>query len=349
VNKYTLNVCFPTYCRGDQFFEDIKSLLTNKDKRFRVTIQDNHSEDGSFEALQKIDDSRLILYRNESNLTGIPNTKLALANNSGAEYLLFSIDKDYVDPKYISEFIDYLEKENPVFGYLDLYRSKGQPAEHYSAGVDALKKIGYLCKHPSGYFWRNDVYTRETNKNYFKNLPMKFDWWFDLLTAHFAAEYPGVIVHIPVFIHAIYRPEYMGRFNPTLSYNEENIYFGFSKRMEDFELCVYDLINLDLNIKIKQHIAFIMAYRLVANVTINLRNLYHNKRTTKRYNLINRTITWSEMFGNTSKALKLYISLMMSSENILPLLGKSFLLLGWSVLRTAPMCIKEFFRKSNLK
>ncbi len=126
MSKYTLNISFSTYCRGEQFLKDIQALLTSKDIRFRITVQDNHSEDGSFEALQSIEDERFVVRQNDKNLTSHPNHKKSLLNNPDAEYILFSIDKDFVNPEYISQFVDYLEKEKPYYGYLNLYNAKGQ-------------------------------------------------------------------------------------------------------------------------------------------------------------------------------------------------------------------------------
>jgi hypothetical protein len=349
MSKYVLNICYSTYCRGEQFLKDIQSLLTDKDNRFRITIQDNHSEDGSFEALKEISDPRLTLRQNASNLTAHPNHKLALANNPDAEYLLFSIDKDYVDPEHISEFIDYLEKEKPVFGYLNLYHPKGAPVKHYRAGRDAMKYLAYLCKHPSGYFWKNNIYSREIEKAYFKNLPMKFDWWFDLITAHLAAEYPGAIVDIPVYIHALYRQEYISKPSHTLSYDESNIYFGYKKRMENFELMVKDLLDLNLMQKDKSYIAFRMTKRLSDWVTVSLRHIYLNKRETLRYNLTSRKIGWFEMQRNVLNALALYFNLMYGRENVFGLLLKSCTIGGWSMLKSTKLCIKEIIRKPVLK
>ena len=169
MNMYTLNICYSTFCRGKRFLDDINELLQNKDKRFHVTVQDNHSEDGSFEALNSIDDPRFLLRRNDRNLTSHPSHKLSLLNNNDADYLLFSIDKDYINPEYISQFIDYLEKEKPSYGFVELYKADNRPAKNYSFGYNAITNLGYLSKHPSGFFWKKDLYYQEIEKSYFKN------------------------------------------------------------------------------------------------------------------------------------------------------------------------------------
>lgn len=77
---------------------------------------------------------------------------MALSNNPDAEYLLFVIDKDFIDIHRLQDFIDYLQKKKPTFGYLDLYALCTEGVENFSAGREAMTKLGYLGKHPSGYF-----------------------------------------------------------------------------------------------------------------------------------------------------------------------------------------------------
>mgnify|MGYP000697719504 FL=1 len=40
--------------------------------------------------------------------------------NCNSEYVIFVLDKDLIDIKYLSAFIDYLVSDKPNFGYVDL-------------------------------------------------------------------------------------------------------------------------------------------------------------------------------------------------------------------------------------
>ncbi len=345
MSKYTLNVSFSTYCRGEQFLKDIQTLLTSKDNRFRITVQDNHSEDGSFEALQSIKDVRFVVRQNRENLTSHTNHKKSLLDNPGAEYILFSIDKDFVNPEYISQFIDYMEEEKPYYGFLNLDNAYGQENIVYQAGEDAINNLGYLCKHPSGFFWRRDLLEHEMQQEYFKQLPMKFDFWFDLVTAHFAAKYPGQVCNIPLFIHAPYRKEYQGKLVPTLSYNEDNIYFGFSKRMETFEIFLKDLTSLEISNEMLQRSAFHLLKGTLEKVTTGLRAVYHKKNECIRYNLKYRTFSFGELIYNAHAALKLYKKMMNGHESAKSLFLKCFLAYSYTLLRTAKFCLTEKYEK----
>ena len=345
MSKYTLNISFSTYCRGEQFLKDIQALLTSKDIRFRITVQDNHSEDGSFEALQSIEDERFVVRQNDKNLTSHPNHKKSLLNNPDAEYILFSIDKDFVNPEYISQFVDYLEKEKPYYGYLNLHNAKGQEDITYEAGVDAITNLGYLCKHPSGFFWRRYLLEQEMQQDYFTRLPMTFDFWFDLATAHLAAKYPGQVCNIPLFIHAPFRKEYQGKLVPTLSYNEDNIYFGFPKRMETFEIFLKDLTSLEISKEVLQNVAFHLLRGTLGQVTIGLRAVFHKKNECIRYNLKYRTYSLSELMSNARAALNLYKREMKGHESALSLFAKCFLAYNYTLLRTAKFCLTEKYEK----
>ncbi len=345
MSTYTLNICYSTYCRGERFLKDIEELLENKDLRFHITVQDNHSEDGSFERLQTINDPRFQLRQNDNNLTSHPNHKRSLMNNPDAEYLLFCIDKDYVKAQYISQFIDYLENEKPIFGFVDLYHSEFQTPEVFSAGYEALRHLGYLSKHPSGFLWKKELLYQEFNKKYFKDFSMKFDFWFDVVTAHFAAKYPGVIIHIPLFTHAPFRKDINYMKAPSLSYNEDNIYFGKSKCWETYRIYINDLLSLEIALKDKQNLAYRMAATLIGQVTLSLRKIYQKRDETKRYNLKLKTITWQEMLDNTLISLKLFNQLMSKSENFFMRFLKSCVLLGWSLKNITIVCLKGTIKK----
>lgn len=338
---YTLNICYSTFCRGKRFFDDINELLQNKDKRFHITVQDNHSEDGSFEALNSIDDPRFHLRRNDRNLTSHPSHKLSLLNNNDAVYLLFSIDKDYINPEYISQFIDYLENEKPSYGYVELYKADNRPSENYSFGYNAITNFGYLSKHPSGFFWKKDLYYQEVEKSYFKNLPMKFDFWFDVVTAHLASNYTGTIIYIPLIIHAPFRKDINYMQSPTLSYNEDNIYFGKKKRWETYNIYINDLFSLDISLDVKKDLAFKLTANLISQVTLELRMIYQNIVETNRYSIASRTITLKEMLYNSFVSIKIYNKLLGQYETLFARIYNSFLLMGMFINNIS----KGFFRK----
>lgn len=339
MNKYVLSICIPTYNRSKTLVPFIKNYLNCKDSRFCITVQDNCSTDGSYEALSKITDSRFVLRQNTSNIGGMPNAKCALANNIEAEYLLFCIDKDFVDMKRISDFIDFLEAERPAYGYLDLYKLKPDCIEKYPEGIKALIKTGYLSKHPSGYFWRRELFEEEITKPYFKALPFKFDFWFDFLCAHFAVKFQGYIVYMPVVLHGQQNPYSIP--NKSICYNEHNIYFSLNKQIETFNIYICDLKELSLSIKDKRNMALRLFKRQILSSSIGLRKKYHNRSLCWHYNLQTKTVSWREMFVNSLYVASTYRKLMRGFENVLIVFIKSIILLGYTTSKFSIISIKE--------
>ena len=119
MEKKVLSICIPTYNRKEVLIDEIKQYLSVQDERFCIKVNDNCSTDGTVTALLQIHDDRLIVSRNEKNEGSVPNWMKALLN-CNSEYVIFVLDKDLIDIKYLSAFIDYLVSDKPNFGYVDL-------------------------------------------------------------------------------------------------------------------------------------------------------------------------------------------------------------------------------------
>ena len=325
--KYKLCICYATYNRGDVFFHDISTLLVNnKDQRFCINIQDNCSTDGSFEKWDDIKDDRLTVRRNEKNIGAIPNSRASLSNHPGVEYVMYCIDKDYVNPIYLSQFLDYLDEKEPAFGYIDLYNKVNGEAELYKKGCEAILNTSYLSRHPSGFFWKTELLENEFSQQYFKQTNPTFDFWFDLMTAHFAVKYDGVIVKIPVFIQNQYREEYKDGGEKSLTYNTDNIYFGVPKRLETYSLYIDDLFSLDLTTKDRKFIAYKQTIRTIGLLTFEFRSILNNDTICGHYWLQKRKVGFLELMQNVRQVLNAYSRAMKGREPKISIAAKSFFL-----------------------
>jgi glycosyltransferase involved in cell wall biosynthesis len=310
MGQFLLNICYPTFNRGNRFYEDINELLTCRDTRFCISIQDNKSTDGSYGKLESIDDDRLFLRQNPSNLGSIGNFKACLNTQSDADYLLFCLDKDYIRPDQLSLFLDYLEKYKPSFGYLDPYNNSFRATIKNPAGIESIKRIAYYSRHPSGFFWKKELFEVQKSEKYFAELPADFDFIFDVIAAHLAVDYSGELVFIPLFMQWESRPEYSHPSSKTLSYNEDNIYFSTSSRFARFEFYVRDLLTLSLTAKdffnISEWLLDVCAY----DVTVGLRKKYGDRNVCEHYNIASRAVRPGEMINNIHNLTILYKHLM---------------------------------------
>ena len=340
MSKKVLSICIASYNRKDIIVSDVKSYLSLDDNRFVVTVQDDRSTDGAFEELEKLNDDRLILRRNTVNLGALQNAKAALDNHEESLYVLNLNDKDCLDPKVIPPFLDYLEKEKPYYGYVDLKNNIPIHVDSIEKGIAALIRLSYLCKHPSGYFWRSDIFHEEINKDYYKNLPPKFDYQFDLLYAHCAVRFPGVIVYMPLIINSLMRIELAGA--KSYSYTEENLYYGTKKRLETFDLFLRDIDVLETDDKTKRDVQFYVAKRTAGFVTTSLRLSLQHSDICDHYCLIPRIVPFSEMEANLNSVLHIYGNYAKLYNGRLAILfNKSFIFTRYS-LSSIKMCVKEF-------
>ena len=318
MKTYTLAVCIPTFNRSDILFESLQNYLKSDESRVCFTVQDNCSTDGSFEMYQSIHDERLRVRQNAENIGALLNAKAALSNNSDAEYILFSIDKDRLEMNYLSKFIDYLESEKPGCGCLDVYGDTNERIENFPKGIEAVRKTGYLSKHPTGFFWRRDYFDEEIKKPYFKALPVKFDFWFDVVMAHCASQYGASFVYIPAILHGA---RSKAKPTKTLTYNDTNYFFGYPKRMETYEIYPRDLLSLDVPKKEKMDMAVYLMRNTMGMVSVGLRSILCNNWEVYHYGFKWRVMSWHEMIGNVYYVYRLYASLLKDIDTFRHLKG----------------------------
>lgn len=340
---YTLCICYPTYNRGDLLVNQVKDILSScSDTRFCIRVQDNCSTDGSYEELQRISDPRFVLCRNKENVGSINNAQTLLYGNSQAAYVLFLIDKDLIRVQYLSAFIDYLEQNRPWGGYLQLHHPQGNPPILYEAGFQGLLHMGYLSKHPSGFFWRSEWLTQEMDKPFFKQLPPKFDFWFDVLLAHCSAQHPTVIVGIPLVVEwwDCKNQSYIDKLSAhKTNYTSENLYCMAHKREECMEVYLHDLLLLDVPLKVKRRVARRILSNTMYNVSVNQRTNHHNNWLIYHYNLKYQNYPWSKQLVNIWSVMKSYHRMMASYNPGCYFI--SFAVAGITVLRMLRLYLRE--------
>ena len=294
--KRLLSICIPTYCRPS-LSNNVREYLSCPDERFCLHIVDNHSEDGTFENLSKIKDNRLILKRNNQNLGYIGNS-IACLSNAPSEYVIFSTDKDFLLADQIPFLLDYLEKERPYFGYVSSKWEYKEPSciVEYQAGLPAIiNGGGFACKHPTGFFFRSELWNEEIQKDYYKDINPISPWPFDMVAGVLGCSFNATIIN-----YSINKAGYKLSTPPiTFSYNEDNFYFGKKGGEETINMflpIVFRELNLsnENKLELAMHIVHFWYHRL----TFDLRSLYSNEVIRNRYRLKNRRIGMCEMLLN---------------------------------------------------
>lgn len=99
-----LSICIASYNRRDLVCEHVKKILRYEGNDIEVIVNDNASEDGTIEALEKLDDKRLRVYKNEINVGAGGNHTRTIMYATG-KYVIIINERDWIEPEGIRSFI----------------------------------------------------------------------------------------------------------------------------------------------------------------------------------------------------------------------------------------------------
>jgi glycosyltransferase involved in cell wall biosynthesis len=152
-----LSFCIPTYNRLERVRPLVQSILSLPDPDIEVVVLDNGSTDGTLEALRQVDDPRFQLRSNGENRGALYNMVHVFGHASG-RYVVYSTDQDATYPEGIAAFKAFLIA-NPELtcGFCGFDLPANTPNQQFDRGIQAITAIAYRGRHPTGYFFRNDV------------------------------------------------------------------------------------------------------------------------------------------------------------------------------------------------
>lgn len=340
--KRLLTICKPSFNRKDVIISDIRHYIELDDMRFSIKVNDNHSTDGTVEALSLINDSRLTVKVNNTNKGPLQNWNAALSN-ADSEYILLLLDKDTLDMNVFPKFLDYLEKEKPCFGYIDLKNKEEYRIENFAPGIESIMKVAYLSKHPSGFFWRTDIFEDEFNKSFYDNIKT-FDFIYDCLNGPIASKYPASIVYMPVIINANIRKDLVSKkYKGSFGYDASNIYFGKEKRTLEYEIYLKSALSLDIPKHDKVKLIKALTTKGICSVTTALYNVMLNKTACKHYHLHTRKVSLIEMIRNAHEILNIFKK---NANNVIQHINFiSFMIESKALLRDIKLLVKSIYSK----
>lgn len=293
-----LEICIPTYNRKDVLILDVKRYLASSDRRYRIVIQDNASTDNTKDEIKKLNNPRIKYRRNKENFGGPVNGLKALANNE-ADYLLFVIDKDQVQIEELSAFIDFLEENSPDFGYINLQIENNNSTVFYNKGYEAAANLGFLSKHPSGYFFKRKLFDEVINTDWFKSLPSSFDFNLDIVAGALSINHAGVVYGKPLIRNANYRK--FPTTIKTLTYNNDNFYFSPQVVITTMKYYLKCVFANSLDLKLIKRICRVILSREANRVTFGYKLLLDNKKICDYYGLQMRCLSFVDMYKYLNK------------------------------------------------
>ncbi|WP_169313411.1 glycosyltransferase [Treponema primitia] len=249
--EYTpfLSICIPTYNRIDELEKLVLNILKLNIQELEIVILDNCSTDNTIIRLKKINDSRLRVYSNNENIGGNLNI-IKVATYARGIYSMICLDKDWIEAEYMQSFI-YTLKTNPSvdFGYckLDIDKDDTNEIEYHYGGFDATFHLGYLSKHPSGYFFKTKKYI---NSAFFSNnistYPKKFAFFQDIIIAELAEKGDALIFKLPLLnMKALIDLN----INKTYTYSDNSMWWFPKQRLQEYSIYIMHASKSSLKYK----------------------------------------------------------------------------------------------------
>jgi glycosyltransferase involved in cell wall biosynthesis len=101
-----VSIVIPVYNRPEQILRAAGSALAQTHRNLEVIVSDNASTDDTWTAVQRLvaEDSRVLAYRNPTNLGPTRNWIAALAHCSG-EYIKVQWSDDWIEPTFVEELL----------------------------------------------------------------------------------------------------------------------------------------------------------------------------------------------------------------------------------------------------
>lgn len=199
MNNIELSFCIPTYNRAEIVSRLVTNILSCTDPTIEVVVLDNGSTDDTLSILRAIKDERLVVYSNGENKGALFNMVNVL-NKGRGKFLVYSTDQDHVDYTKIDDFKSFLLQQTDLAGGYCAFNSKSEEEyEIIPKGCQAVRRIGYQGRHPTGYFFNNDLIKsiklveRFSDYNFVDLFPLEFAF------AELCLMGNGAIYHTTIF------------------------------------------------------------------------------------------------------------------------------------------------------
>jgi glycosyltransferase involved in cell wall biosynthesis len=339
-----LSICIPTYNRINKLQKLIFNILNFPSQDIEVVVVNNASTDNTLEVLSQIEDRRLSIYSNDVNIGGMRNIIMSLSKSSGI-YTLFCLDKDWIEIVNLSRFISVLSgHENIICGYCELDILKEKPNEYFSTGIDGIKHLGYLSKHPSGYFFRTyELHNSSLLQNFIVQKD-SFDFCIDLLCTDLAAVGASCIVRFPLAFSANFTAKY--DIEPpikTYSYTKDNVFFHPKQRMNALYRYISHILTLGLPPKEQKELIYDLFRKGLIVSTFGYKNIMGNGAICSHYNIELENISLLKLIIIDIKYCKYFVK----SDIHISWLEKVFVCINVHIVLIIKKTLKIFIKNKN--
>ncbi len=140
-NKPLVSVCIPAYNNADYILETINCILSQSYKNIELIVVDDASSDNTVDVVKTVNDKRLKVYSNDTNLGMAGNWNKCLSLCSG-KYIKLVCADDLIHRRLIEKEVLIMEKYDNVnlvssdTEFIDVHgQSKGYYRRYHKAGL----------------------------------------------------------------------------------------------------------------------------------------------------------------------------------------------------------------------
>ncbi|OFV70021.1 glycosyltransferase [Acetobacterium wieringae] len=141
-NEPLVSVCMPIYNDEKHISKAIDSVLKQTYQNFEIIVCDNCSTDKTYEIVDKIEDSRIRLYKNEENIGFLLNTNRTWQKAKGKYIVTLHGDDAYLD-SYIENVVKIFNNNNKV-GIIHFMQDELR--KNYFDNLSYFKSVKYYSK-----------------------------------------------------------------------------------------------------------------------------------------------------------------------------------------------------------
>ncbi len=283
MSRRILSLCFPTCNRKEKLIATVRTLLACPDNRFSITISDNVSTDDTVRELKDIKDDRLCVFSLDKKVPAYENYNQVI-QFANSEYVLHVLDKECINPQYLTDFLDFLESEQPNFGLVDIFgKNDTERFILYQKGIESIQNGGGGGDtHPSGFYYKKSLYEVE-----YKRISSIIEggnlWVLDIVSAGLGAQYDSIVYYKPL---VSYNKSVILSGKTMSPYTHKTIYWYGGMRVASLMLFVKSIKSLELiNAQNKEIILYSILERHLLNMIWTQINFFKDEYRCSHYGL----------------------------------------------------------------
>jgi glycosyltransferase involved in cell wall biosynthesis len=294
MNSVSLSFCIPTYNRSQAVNRLVGEILNCKATDIEVVVLDNGSTDDTLISLNTVKDSRLSIYSNGENRGALYNMVNVLCKGTG-KYLVYNTDQDHVDSSKIENFKKFLiSNENIAGGFCEFY-SKRSDYKIFDRGYKSISKIGYLGRHPTGYFFNKNllgsigIIDKFSNYDYVDLFPLEF------ILAELCSVACGAIYHDKVFTPEVRRYNVESHKSSTTNGASDKAFFSPKSRLKMAVNYSIHIDTLSISDQYKRKLEIETFLNGLISSTIGYRSILENRSLCIHYRMSSREVSIFEL------------------------------------------------------